>query len=268
MVSLPDSPTPQRLQIGLAVQEGWRAFRRAPWPFMAFALLLLGLQAIASRWQESGPLALVGSLATLLINVWGVTGLVRGAWCALEGGRPSLLTLLRWDGPAVGRLFLATLLFSLLLGLLFLPLRPLVEPILQELASAAASGRTPDPTISSTTAISLLLAAAFTTYLAVSQSFLAQIALLRGPGPWGTLVQGRRGVDRQWGRVLALHLLEGLLLLAGAMACLVGILPMLPLASCISTAAYRQIFGREDHTGLSRRDLAPGSAALNQERPG
>ena len=44
----------------------------------------------------------------------------------------------------------------------------------------------------------------------------------------------------------------------------VGLLVAIPLVTCVSTAAYRQLFGPEDRTGLTRG--LPESRALSDPR--
>jgi uncharacterized membrane protein len=57
-------------------------------------------------------------------------------------------------------------------------------------------------------------------------------------------------VDPRWGSVLGLTLAQSGLLLLGVLALLVGVFAALPVIACSSTAAYRQLFGRRDRTGL------------------
>jgi len=47
-----------------------------------------------------------------------------------------------------------------------------------------------------------------------------------------------------------LALVEFAIVLAGLLACFVGLLVAVPVVLCTSTAAYRQVFGSEDLTGL------------------
>jgi hypothetical protein len=90
-------------------------------------------------------------------------------------------------------------------------------------------------------------------YLMVSQRFLGPIALLEGPGSLATLERGRRVVDPRWGSVLGLGLAQLGMLALGLLAGVVGVFVALPVVACSSTAAYRQLFGNRDRTGL----LAP-----------
>jgi hypothetical protein len=239
-----------RIQLDQAVRDGWAAFCRAPWPFVLFTLisgaLSLAFQALAnlaSLPEASQPPAvlvvlatLVGSLGHLLVSLWGTVGLIRGAWSALEGGRPNLGSFLRWDGSAAGRLLLRQLLFALLLFAIVLPAALL----------ALGLGQL-QPWLS---ALPLLVALGLLFYLAVGQTFLPWLALLGGQGPMASLQRGRQVVDRQWWMVLLLVVVQSAILLAGALLCGVGLLAAAPLSLCVATAAYRQLFGAEDRTGL------------------
>lgn len=263
MIAVPPGARPH-LQIVTAVKDGWAAFCRAPWVFVGFSALLILLQAFCRKLQEqagspseigSDPLALslavIGSVAGLVVNLWGITGFVRGAWCALEGRHPSLATLIRWDGAANLRLFLP----QLLLGLLFAAAASL-------LGVSGALMYQVHPWLAVPPALVLL---ALVIYLLVNQNFLAQVALLEGRGPVSTLQRGRHVVDPAWSQVLLLALLEAVLVLAGVAAFLVGFLVAWPLIVCISTAAYRQLFGSTDQAGLL--NAAERATVLGQATP-
>jgi hypothetical protein len=246
----PTPSTSERLQVMQAVEEGWQAFRRAPWPFVLFTLLTgalnVGFQALSnlSGLPEANqpPLAvlvitaIVGTVGQVVVNLWGSIGLIRGAWTALEGGRPRWSTFSRWDGSAAGRLFLRQLLFGvvllvvLLVGVLLTVGLGQLQPLLGAIPAL-------------TTFVVLI-------YLSVGQAFLPWVALLEGRGPVATLQRGREVVDPQWWWVVLLGLMQGAILLIGALLCGVGLLAATPIVLCIATAAYRQLFGREDRTGL------------------
>lgn len=248
MVPAP-SGTP-RLQVLQAVDDGWRAFCRAPVPFVLFTLvagaLALAFQALsnlASLPEASQPplaLALVGSLVGsigyILVNLWGITGLIRGAWTALEGGRPTWATFSRWDGGAAARLFVRQLAFGvLLLGLG-------VAAALLAFGFSAVQ-----PWLAAIPVVVVLL---LVVYLSVGQTFLPWLALLGGQGPLETLQRGRTTVDPQWWQVLLLALVQSVIVLIGLLLCGVGLLAAAPVAICVSTAAYRQLFGADDRAGL------------------
>ncbi|TVS05462.1 MAG: hypothetical protein EA413_06815 [Cyanobium sp. PLM2.Bin73] len=250
------SPTdPSRLQIGRAVEEGWAAFSRAPWPFVLFtlltgalSLLFQSLASLDSLPEASQPPlgvqavgALVGTVGSVVVSLWATVGLVRGAWTALEGGRPVFATFSRWDSAAAGRLLLRQLTLALVLLVLVL------------VAGVVAIGAG-----QLSTALALipgLVAFLVLTYLLVNQTFLPQLALLQVDGPVATIQRGRQVVDPQWWQVLLLLLVQAAIVLIGALLCGVGLLAAAPLSLCVATAAYRQLFGTDDRTGLLDRPV-------------
>ena len=72
------------LSVGTAIQDGWSAFRLAPWAFVGFVLLSSLLAQLANL------IPLLGALLATLVNLWGGVGLIRGSWIALEGTAPRL----------------------------------------------------------------------------------------------------------------------------------------------------------------------------------
>lgn len=267
---VPTAPQP-RLDVGAACRDGWRAFQRAPWVFTGFSLLFLSLAVIVSQLEAGllgaatdplatspGPLATLGilfcRLGSTLLGLWGAVGTVRGARSALEGRRPSFGELIRWNGPAILRVLLSSLLLSVLIALVLLPLLILMGVALDQIVdfdfplSGAPILRsfTPTPGSLALLLLPLLAGLALGLYVQVNQHFLVQLASLGRRGPWRTLVEGREVIDRQWRSVLVLVLLESLLLLAGLLALLVGFSVAFPVVACISTAAYRQLFAEPD----------------------
>ncbi len=243
----PSPEGPARLKVMEAVQQGWQGFTRAPWLFIGFTLLVGLLNLICSVIQGqveedtvlTGAQAvrlLIGTLLTIVLSLWSTTGMVRGAWTALAGGRPTLATFTRWDGQAAWRLFRNTIVVGALLAVILLAALLLGIGVAQVVRVLAV--------------LPVLVAFGVVLYLAVSQKFLAQIALLEGRGPLESITRGRRLIDPQWGSVLLLGVIEFLVLLVGLLACVVGLFAAAPVVMCISTAAYRQIFGTEDLTGL------------------
>jgi uncharacterized membrane protein len=178
----------------------------------------------------------IGSILSVLVSLWSTTGLVRGAWTALEGGSPAFGTFLRWDGQACWRLFRNGLVLGILLAAVL---------VVAALVGVAAAQLTRMLAV-----VPFLVAFAVVIYLAVNQKFMAQIALLEGAGPIESIARGRARLDPQWGSVLLLALVEFGIALLGLLACVVGLVVAVPVVICVSTAAYRQVFGSEDLTGL------------------
>jgi hypothetical protein len=192
-------------------------------PWLRYSTILLGL-------------LLINVLAGVVINLWGTCGMVRAAWVALGGGRPRWITFFHFDPRALLRLFLPGFLLSL--GV------TAVVVMLVLLAVVLSQG---NPLLVLLPALILVTGAV---YLAVSQAFLPQVALLHDDHPFEALARGRQVVDPVWSDVVLLGLLNAGLLIVGVLACLVGLVVAVPVVLCVSTAAYRQLFGPEDHTGL------------------
>ena len=255
------------LDVGQALREGWQAFKRAPWLFVGFTLLLTALQLLLqafqptfspeklvprgvdpfSDWEAMLPqlryltvtlgLMVFTTLVGVVLNLWGSCGMVRAAWVALGGGQPRFTTFTRWDPRALLRLYLPGILLGCgLIGIVS------VVVLLAVVLSQVNAWLTLPPGL-------VLLAGSL--YLSVSQAFLPQVALLHDDHPFDALAQGPKVVDRVWPRVVELLSLHFLLLVAGLLACGVGLLVALPLITCVATAAYRQLFGPEDRTGLT-----------------
>lgn len=246
MAPLSSTSASPRLDLGAALQEGWRAFCRSPWAFVGFSLLvsLVGLvgqslQSLGSSEAASLPqqlIALLATLGVLVLNLWGIQGLIRGAWLALEGRRPAFSDFTRWNGSGMLRLFLVSIVVAVGLVTLALALGFLsgglgtVNKVLGFLPVVAG--------------LAALL------WLIITQHFLAQITLLQGSGPLDTLRRGQEILQPRLGQVLLLILVEALITLAGVAALLVGVFVAWPVATCVATAAYRQLFGTSVKTDL------------------
>lgn len=260
----PSTSADPRLDVSAALRDGWTAFRRAPWVLSGFLLVVLVLNlalqtlqnALSTVVTDQTPIVLLASLlcvfASWILNFWSALGLVRGAWITLEGRKPTVLELVRWDGPAIGRVVLASLLLGLILTLIALPLLWLLVGALDQLLDFDFSmggpmlrSVTPTPAVVIRLILTSLALVGVFTYAQVNQHFLVQLASLRGSGAWQTLREGQRVVDRQWWPTLGLVALETVLFLAGLLALVLGLFVAVPVIFCVSTAAYRQLFAAE-----------------------
>lgn len=269
-------PAGPPLVLTAAVGDGWRAFCRAPRVFVAVALLVNLLQVaihpftalIGSRAHPSGDprawlLYLLGLGFSLGLQLWARLVLVRGAWIALAGGRPSLALLLRWHGPASRRLLTAWL--HLLAGILLplagaclllgLPLLLLTLPQVQRLLGPDLL-RLLALTLAMLLLLALVLALLQALHQLLGQMLLLQVVALEGLAGAEAVARARRLVDAQ--RPLLLLLLIGQIFICGLglAACVVGILVAWPTVICISSAAYRQL--RQAEAAAGSRALAAG----------
>ena len=142
-----ETPANKRLQILKAVEDGWNAFAKAPWTFLLFqalvAVIALPFAAMAGVGSAriasfplfsnvhpvgAGLLLIIGLVGYIIVVLWGVVGIIRGAWKCLEGVKPDFKTFIRWDGEATGRLFIRGIEFLVLLAVISLICRYLESP--------------------------------------------------------------------------------------------------------------------------------------------
>lgn len=256
------------LNVGQALREGWEAFSRAPWLFVAFALLVTALHVALQFlqppfsaeklpplspdvlandmealliWLRFGTISIgllvFTSLVSAVINLWGICGMLRAAWVALGGRRPDVATFIRWDPAALVRLYVPSFLLGAGVAAVVAVL------VLLAVVVGQVHGLL--------TLLPGLLLLAVATYLSVSQAFLPQVALFHDNQPLDALARGHQVVDPVWPRVVWLLTLNFGLFVAGLLACGVGLFVAWPVIFCVSTAAYRQLFGPDDRTGVT-----------------
>ena len=252
-MSLP-TPGTNKLQVLRAVEDGWQAFCRAPWPFLLFqvlvtlilvpfgALLVGGLLRLNGSEPAflhpvaAGIAVVVGAIGYVVVGLWGVVGITRSAWMSLDGQRPSFRNFTRWDGAASGRLLGSAILLAILIGIVG--------------AVAALIGTGLNALNTALTVIPVIVFGVFYIWLLVSQKFLLQLSLFGVKRPVDTIQAGVSGVNPSWWVVLWLAIVESVIHAVAALFSYGGLFVIFPVVICISTAAYRQLFGSQDHTGI------------------
>ena len=246
------SPKPP-LAIRSAVEQGWAAFSHCPWVLMGFTLLSGSANLISQllyRYESGLVLSLVGKpdpiaialaggawILYALTGLWLVVGLMRGAQLALNQGQPRLGELIRVDGRAMlrclGSLVLILVVLALIVRLAQASswLLTLIQPLLAPLPLVAG------------------LAAVI--YLSADQILSLPLALIGGLTPLAAFRSGRAATDPHWLQALGLTLVLLAMVLAGFLVLLVGLVVALPVAACTLTAAYQQLFGKEDRGRLT-----------------
>jgi hypothetical protein len=244
-----------RLRVLQAVEDGWGAFCRAPWAFLLFqalaGLILLPFAALTAvggaRLAEVDELMavhpagawgalIVGVIGYVIVALWTVIGLTRGAWMSLEGRKPCFADFTRWDRPASARLLGSLILLAILVAVAG--------------AIAALIGAGLGMVNQVLAVIPMIVVAIFFIWLLVTQKFLVQVALLGTSKATHTLGSGINVVNPSWWMVLWLGIVEGVIQAIGGLFSYGGLLVVVPVVLCISTAAFRQLFGAEDRTGL------------------
>jgi uncharacterized membrane protein len=190
---------------------------------------------------------------SLAVSCWGNVGMVRGAWQALGGQRPTLGSLLRWDGPGFRRVFMAWITLSTILSIPLLVVLALLAGSLGVvwllerggLQLTDASLGLPVLLLGLLVVLLLGLMLVALLYYGVNQQFIAQIALLESRPALATVQRGRSLVDPQWLLLLLLAVIKLLLLAVGLVTFGMGLMVAWPVTSCISTAAYRHLVKTE-----------------------
>ena len=246
-----DTMESSRLHVLQAIEDGWEGFTKAPMTFVLFTLLsgALGLifqvmshgaaiRSSAGSGFNPGTvlLMIIAVIGSTVISLWAVTGLIRGAWKALSGHKPSFRDFTRWDGKAAGRLFINQLVLAIVLAIILV------------IAIAIGWGLLQINQV--LTVIPGLVAGIVFLYLGVNQKFLPFIAIVEEGNPLDNIQSGRDVVDPSWWWMLLLLIVEVVILGIGLLLNGVGLLVASPLVICISTAAYRQLFGTADQTGF------------------
>ena len=241
-----ETPANKRLHVLQAVEDGWDAFARTPWPLVLFTLLTGGVWVLfqtivraADHWSgDSAPLAflIIDVVGNTIISLWGFTGLVRGAWKSLNGAKPSFSDLMRWDGKAAGRLFINQIVLAIIIAIIAGVFIWLTNEFV---AASTFAGFIP-----------LIAGLVIFIYLSVNQKLLPFIALLQTGYPIENIQKGQKSIDATWWWMLLLLIINSIILFVGLVLIGVGLLVASPLVICISLAAYRQLFGTDDQTGF------------------
>jgi len=87
-------------------------------------------------------------------------------------------------------------------------------------------------------------------YLSFGMTFVLPLIVDRKLGFWAAIVTSISTVHRQWFRVFGLLVLVGLMMVAGVLACCVGLLVTLPMGYLVLGQGYRQLFGDPRAPGL------------------
>jgi hypothetical protein len=169
---------------------------------------------------------IVGVIGYVIVALWTVVGLTRGAWLSLEGRKPCFADFTRWDRPASARLLGSGILLAIVIAVAG-AIATLIGAGLGKLNEALS-------------VIPMIVVAIFYIWLLVSQKFLIQVSLLGTANPTKTIGSGVNVVNPSWWMVLWLVIIEGVVHTIGGLFSYGGLLVVVPLVLCISTAAFRQ----------------------------
>lgn len=87
-------------------------------------------------------------------------------------------------------------------------------------------------------------------YLMVAFSMALPLVVEKNMGPWEALMASRKALTHKWFNTLGLFILIAIVIIAGFVALLVGLVWAVPCAMLAFAIAYRNIFGVEESTKL------------------
>ncbi|ABM79451.1 conserved hypothetical protein [Prochlorococcus marinus str. MIT 9303] len=181
-------------------------------------------------------LLVVGLIGYIIVVLWGIVGLIRGAWTALDGQKPDFAVFTRWDQTSSWRL-----LGSLILYIVVVAAASVIAYLI-----GLGLGQINQALI----VIPSIALAIFAIWFLVTQQFLVQNSLLGSKNSANALSSGIDVINPSWWIVLWLLIVEAVIHAIAATFHYGGLFVMVPAMVCISTAAYRQLFGSTDNTGL------------------
>ena len=212
---------------------GWELFKQFPGGFIGFAAIL-GVVAALERIPYLGVILLLVLGAPL-----GVGPLIVAAKLVQRqpvqfgdffSGYHFFGQLVLRDLVMYGIMLVTLLPCAIPLGFLFMMRHRQVEPMLQTGVGVLVG-------------LLGILWLILIIYLAVCWVFSSLLILDRRQGFWPAMELSRHAVKPRWFSFCGFLLLLGLINLAGALACLVGLLVTVPLSACAITVAFADIFG-------------------------
>jgi len=243
------------LDLGGCVTQGWELVKNHMSVFVVAVLIYLAIEGVLGGLANLQFIGGIFSIANFVISGPLMGGLLYLFLRGARGASPELGEMFSGFQRAFGRLFLATLVQGLLVGLCLLPFIIVfamkfiaagihVNP--QSLQNDPAAAQQFLRTILSllvTTMPVLLICAIPAIYLSTSWKFTLPLILDKNLDFWTAMKTSFKMVNKHWWQVFGLTILIGLLNVAGLLACCVGLLFTIPVGMAALMFAYETIFG-------------------------
>lgn len=229
-----------RLEIGKCIERGWELFKSHPGTLLGGVILIMVIQCVVA----------------ILPFVGGIAGLIIGG--AMAGGMFWLfIRAIRGESGGVGdafagfnrgfvQLMLGHIVKSLLAMLAILPGAIFLGIGCAVHFAARAHGHSfigvPFLVLGS---LLLLAAIPVAIYLSTCWYFTLPLIIDKQMDFWAAMKLSRAMVRKHWWNVFGVVFVSGLVAIAGALACIVGIFVTIPIALGSMMYAYEDIFGSE-----------------------
>lgn len=240
--------TGYNFRLGDYISKGWNIFSHNMGLFVGYTLVCLGINIAAS------VIPVVGSLALMVINPVLTIGPFIVANC-IDRNEPYEFKTFFKGFDKLGPLFVAYLIQILVIIAATLPgLIVLFSSVGLSLFSGEGLGGTaPVGSLSG-----FLLVAIPAIYLSISYTLAFPLVWFYDLQPWQALETSRKLVGKQWFIWLIFLFVLGLLVMAGLIVLIVGVLLAIPAVTCALYAAMADV------TGLNEQIEAPGEGDITR----
>lgn len=227
------------VDIGGWVGRGWAMFQQDIGPFIGFVFVVLGINIVL------GLIPVLGSIGSLVISPILNAGFFIYAFKILREQSRSFGDF--FEGfSQLGDLVLFTIVSGLIAALPVLP-----GAVLLGIGGAMSQDRDDPSMLLIVGVIVMLIGLLPSIYLSICYSMGMPLIIDRRVQFWPAMEMSRKVVSKKWGAIFAFSLVLGLINLAGAIVCGVGLLATIPLSMCAIAYGYSQIFGLAPKVSMS-----------------
>ncbi len=222
------------------IGRGWAMFKQDAGPFIGFLVVVALINFVLAI------IPFIGQIASSVISpILNAGFLIYGFKILREQSRTFSDF---FDGfSQFGDLFLFALVSGLIASLPVLP-----GAIVMGIAGAMAeNGGEPSPMMMSIGGLLILIGLAPSIYLSIGYSMGMPLIIDRRVQFWPAMEMSFKVIKKHWWGIFGFSLLLGLLNIAGALLCLLGLLVTVPVSMCAIVYAYSQIFGLAPKVGIS-----------------
>lgn len=221
------------VEIGPFIQRGWEICQSNLGLFIGFFLITVIIGGAL------GFVPIVGNIASVIVGGPLNAGSLIVAFKIIKGQPITFGDFFKGFQNAY---FLPTLLVTLVTTLIFFAcLLPAI--IVFGVTPLIAGAQQPSPILLGLSILLSLAGLVAVIYLSISYSFAIPLVVGRKMEFWPAMETSRKLIGQQWFSIFAFLFVLGLINLAGALVCFVGLLITVPFTSCAIAAAYERIVG-------------------------
>jgi hypothetical protein len=236
------SPRDYELDLGGCIARGFQLLKENFNLLFVAALVYAAIEGLVALMGMIPFVGMLFSLANLVIAGPLMGGVLWVSLCAVRGQPAEVGDVFAGFRRCFGQLFLGKLIPSLIIGLCVIPIVLVAVALTLPLT---AHHQPPDPHKLLLLIPVILVCLIPLVYLQTCWLFVLPLIIDKQMDFATAMKTSWRMVNKHWWQVFGLSLLIGLVNLAGAFACLVGLLFTMPIGFAALMSAYETIFGDE-----------------------